>query len=55
MPKDFYTRLREYYSEVAKVLRGDANAASVFPNPTDVGIARKLFTQSSYGNTSLEV
>ncbi|MEZ6145168.1 MAG: DUF6602 domain-containing protein [Planctomycetaceae bacterium] len=40
MPKDFYTRLREYYSEVAKVLRGDANAASVFPNPTDVGIAR---------------
>ena len=42
MPSDFYTRLREYYLKVGEVLRGDADAASIFPNPTDVGTSREL-------------
>jgi hypothetical protein len=37
----FYTRLRNYYTNVAAVLRGEANAASVFPNPTDIGTTRE--------------
>lgn len=41
MPANFYARLREYYLNVAKVLRGDAEVASVFPNPTDIGVARE--------------
>ena len=41
MAKDFFTRLREYYLKVAEVLRGEADSASVFPNPTDIGEARE--------------
>jgi hypothetical protein len=41
MPGPFIQRLRDYYLEVAAVLRGEANAASVFPNPTDVGVSRE--------------
>jgi hypothetical protein len=41
MSPNFYTRLREYYLEVAKVLRGEADAASVFPNTSDIGVARE--------------
>jgi hypothetical protein len=41
MPKDFYTRLRTYYLKVAEVLRGEADAASVFTNTSDVGISRE--------------
>jgi hypothetical protein len=41
MAQNFFKRLREYYLNVAEVLRGDADAASVFPNPTDVGMARE--------------
>jgi Domain of unknown function (DUF6602) len=41
MPKNFFTRLRNYYLDVAKVLRGEADAASIFPNTTDVGMARE--------------
>ncbi len=41
MAREFYTRLREYYQRVAQVLRGDAQAASVFPNSTDIGQARE--------------
>ncbi len=41
MTKPFYDRLRDYYINVAKVLRGESNASSVFPNPTDVGVTRE--------------
>ncbi len=38
---NFYTRLRNYYLKVAEVLRGDAEAAAVFPNTTDIGVSRE--------------
>ena len=41
MAKNFINRLREYYVNVAEVLRGEADAASIFPNPTDVGMSRE--------------
>ncbi|MBT3339177.1 MAG: hypothetical protein HN855_03805 [Anaerolineae bacterium] len=41
MPQNFHTRLRNYYLKVAEVLRGEANAASVFPNATDIGVSRE--------------
>jgi hypothetical protein len=41
MPAKFFQRLQKYYSDVAKVLRGEADAASIFPNSTDVGQARE--------------
>jgi hypothetical protein len=37
----FHTRLRDYYLKVAEVLRGDADAAAVFPNPSDIGVSRE--------------
>jgi hypothetical protein len=42
MAKNFFVRLRSYYLKVAEVLRGEADAASVFANTTDVGISREL-------------
>lgn len=41
MPKPFIERLRDYYTDVGKVLRGEANVASVFPNPSDIGLSRE--------------
>jgi roadblock/LC7 domain-containing protein len=41
METPFFTRLREYFTQVGKVLRGEAGAASIFPNPTDVGNSRE--------------
>ena len=41
MPKNFYERLRDYYIKVGGVLRGEADAASIFPNPSDVGMSRE--------------
>lgn len=41
MTANFFDRLREYYLKVAQVLRGEAEAASVFPNSTDVGMSRE--------------
>lgn len=41
MPQPFFTRLRNYYLKVAEVLRGEADAASIFPNPSDVGGSRE--------------
>ncbi len=41
MAMNFYTRLADYYEDVAKVLRGQADAASIFPNSSDVGGARE--------------
>lgn len=40
-PPDFFTRLREYYRQVALVLQGQAAAASIFPNSNDVGGSRE--------------
>ena len=37
----FYGRLGNYYQQVAAVIRGEADAASVFPNPSDVGSSRE--------------
>jgi len=37
----FFIRLKEYYSQVGKVLQGEAEIASIFPNPTDKGITRE--------------
>lgn len=41
MPQNFLYRLRDYYQKVASVLRGEAEAASVFANTTDIGISRE--------------
>lgn len=41
MVQSFYERLRDYYLNVAKVLRGESDAASIFPNTTDIGSSRE--------------
>jgi hypothetical protein len=41
VPQPFFERLRTYYESVASVLRGEADAAAVFPNPTDRGAVRE--------------
>ncbi|MBS0242310.1 MAG: hypothetical protein JSS20_09040, partial [Proteobacteria bacterium] len=41
MARSFFHRLRTYYLDVASVLRGEAKAASIFPNPTDIGTSRE--------------
>ncbi len=42
MAQPFFERLRSYYIDVAKVLRGEADPASVFANTTDIGMSREL-------------
>lgn len=42
MPAGFYERLADYLSSVGEVLRGEAAAASILPNSSDVGQAREL-------------
>lgn len=42
MPQRFFDRLQAYYNKVAEVLRGEAAAASVFANTTDIGMSREL-------------
>ena len=41
MTEFFYNRLRNYFLKVGEVLRGKADAASIFPNPTDIGESRE--------------
>ncbi|WP_282097029.1 hypothetical protein [Legionella pneumophila] len=41
MGKIIFQRLQDYYLQIAMVLKGEANIASVFPNSTDVGITRE--------------
>lgn len=41
MAAEFYERLRAYYMNVGTVLRGEASAASIFPNSTDIGTSRE--------------
>ena len=42
MPAEFYDRLHRYLNLVGSVLRGEAEAASIFPNASDVGRSREL-------------
>lgn len=41
MKESFFYRLRNYYTKVAQVLKGEAEAASVFPNSSDIGTSRE--------------
>lgn len=41
MIQNFFLRLREYYQNVGTVLRGEAAAASIFPNSSDIGSSRE--------------
>lgn len=41
MSGKFYDRLKKYYMNVGEVLRGEADLASIFPNPTDIGTSRE--------------
>jgi len=41
MPQTFYERLEKYFSDIGKVLRGEADSASIFPNATDIGMSRE--------------
>ncbi|TDK44751.1 DUF6602 domain-containing protein [Algoriphagus formosus] len=41
MSEILFERLRDYYTKVAQVLKGEADAASVFPNSTDIGTSRE--------------
>ncbi len=42
MTKPFYERLRKYFLKVGEVLRGEADAGSIFPNTSDIGLSREL-------------
>lgn len=41
MTRELCGRLKKYYIEVGNVLRGQADSASILPNPTDVGMSRE--------------
>ena len=41
MAQHFFTRLRSYYTKVGEVLRGEADAATIFPNTSDIGTSRE--------------
>lgn len=41
MQDNFFKRLKEYYLNVAEVLRGESELASIFPNSSDVGLSRE--------------
>jgi hypothetical protein len=41
MAQNFFVRLRGYYENVAAVLRGEADTAGIFPNSSDIGLARE--------------
>lgn len=42
MTGPFFERLKKYLSNVGQVLKGEADAASIFPNPTDIGMSREI-------------
>ncbi|MCA9027983.1 MAG: hypothetical protein KDA86_22425 [Planctomycetaceae bacterium] len=42
MPAPFFERLRDYYRDVATVLRGESSASSIFPNTSDIGTSREV-------------
>lgn len=41
MAKPFFERLASYFEDVGAAMRGDADAASIFPNASDKGAARE--------------
>ncbi len=41
MTEPFFARLKKYFASVGKVLRGDAEAASIFPDTYDKGLSRE--------------
>jgi len=41
MTAPFFNRLKQYYAKVGEVLRGEASAASIFPNATDIGTSKE--------------
>lgn len=41
MPQNFFARLHGYFEKVGAVLRGEADAASIFPNTSDIGGSRE--------------
>lgn len=41
MAQPFYPRLRIYYNKVAEAMRGESDAASIFPNGSDIGSSRE--------------
>lgn len=41
MAKPFYERLKTYYEQVGRVLRGAADSSTIFPNSTDNGMSRE--------------
>lgn len=41
MSEQFFDRLKNYYSKIGEVLRGEADVASIFPNTTDIGMSRE--------------
>ena len=41
MAKEFFVRLCDYYKDVANVLQGKAKSASIFPNSSEIGLARE--------------
>ena len=53
MTQNFFLRLRQYYEKVGAVLRGEAEAASVFPNSRSPRIATPSTTPAN-GETKLK-
>lgn len=41
MSENFFLRLKNYYEKVGEILRGEASAAAIFPNASDIGMARE--------------
>jgi len=41
MAKAFYDRLHNYFAQIGSVLRGEADAAAIFSNTTDIGMSRE--------------
>ena len=41
MSENFFVRLKGYYESVGAVLRGEASAATIFPNTSDIGMSRE--------------
>jgi hypothetical protein len=41
MAKPFYERLNDYFTRIGSVLRGEADAAAIFSNTTDIGFSRE--------------
>lgn len=41
MPQPFMNRFVDYFQKVASVLKGEAGAAAIFPNPADIGSSRE--------------